>query len=98
MTAAVVRVATHDAESVRALAARQFPAVDLQNSEKIAHYADFRSLLRAIKAVGANQLGDGRRRSLLSRTAFARAEAAMETLRTPAGLPLTYDVLTLSAR
>jgi malonyl-CoA O-methyltransferase len=88
----------HDADSVRALAASQFPAVDLQNSEKIAHYADFRSLLRAIKAVGANQLGDGRRRSLLSRTAFARAEAAMETLRTPAGLPLTYDVLTLSAR
>jgi len=75
-----------------------FAAVDVQNSTEIAHYADFKSLLRAVKAVGANQLGSGRRPGLLSRNAFAAAEASIETLRTPAGLPLTYDVITLYAQ
>ena len=69
-----------------------------KNTREIAHYADFKSLLRAVKAIGANQLGAGRRTSLLSRNAFQRAEQAAEALRTPDGLPLTYDVITLHAR
>lgn len=79
-------------------AAAGLSAVDLRQTTEIAHYPDFRTLLQAVKAVGANQLGQGRRTGLLSRAAFARAEAALETLRTPAGLPLTYDVITLYAR
>lgn len=74
-----------------------FATVHLQKSTETAHYADFKTLLRAVKAVGANQLGSGRRTSLLSRDAFARAAAAYETCRSPAGLPLTYDVITLIA-
>lgn len=75
-----------------------FAAVDVKNSTEIAHYADFKSLLRAVKAIGANQIGEGKRTSLMSRSAFNRAEAACENLRSPAGLPLTYDVITLTAR
>lgn len=75
-----------------------FTAVDVQNSTEIAHYPDFKSLLRAVKAIGANQIGDGKRTSLMSRSAFNQAAAACEKLRTPAGLPLTYDVITLTAR
>ena len=71
---------------------------DVQNRTETAHYADFRTLLRSVKAIGANQLGDGRRTSLLSRAAFLRAAAAFEALRTPDGLPLTYDVIYLYAR
>ncbi|HSG22681.1 MAG TPA: malonyl-ACP O-methyltransferase BioC [Azonexus sp.] len=74
-----------------------FTAVNVQNSTEIAHYADFKTLLRAVKAIGANQIGDRKRTSLMSRSAFSRAEAACENLRTPAGLPLTYDVITLTA-
>ena len=70
----------------------------MQNSTEIAHYPDFKSLLRAVKAIGANQIGDGKRTSLMSRGAFKQAEAACEKLRTAAGLPLTYDVITLTAR
>ena len=73
-------------------------AVDVQKGTEIAHYADFKTLLKAVKAIGANQLGSGRRTSLMSRTTFSRAEMAVETLRTPAGLPLTYDVTYLTAR
>ena len=58
---------------------------------------DFRTLLQAVKAIGANRVGAGRRSGLLGRAAFRRAEMACETLRTPAGLPLTYDVITLYA-
>ena len=36
-------------------------AVSVQRTTQRAHYADFKSLLRAVKAVGANQVGDGRR-------------------------------------
>ncbi len=85
-------------ETGRLAADLGFAAVDVKNGTEIAHYADFRTLLKAVKAIGANQLGSGRRTSLMSRAAFTRAAAACETLRTPAGLPLTYDVTYLTAR
>lgn len=92
-------LAFHSPAEVRQLAAATgLAAVDVQKGLEIAHYPDFRTLLRAVKAIGANQLGSGRRTSLMSRATFARAEAACETLRTPAGLPLTYDVTYLYAR
>lgn len=75
-----------------------FAAVDVQQTMTTAHYPDFKALLKAVKAIGANQIGDGRRTGLMSHRTFSAAEAACETLRTPAGLPLTYDVITLTAR
>ena len=92
-------LAFHTAEEMRHLASDScFVAVDVEKHTEIAHYADFRSLLLAVKALGANQLGEGRRTALLSRTAFNRAADACEKLRTPAGLPLTYDGIILHAR
>ncbi len=89
----------HTDDEIRSLAtAAGLVAVNVQKYREIAHYDDFKSLLRAVKAIGANQLGAGRRTSLLSRSAFQRAEQAAEALRTPAGLPLTYDIITLHAR
>lgn len=89
----------HDADDIAALArAAGFATVDVENRPETVHYPDLRSLLRAVKATGANQLGSGRRTALLGREAFRRAEAACEARRTPAGLPLTYDVIYLIAR
>jgi len=89
----------HSAEEIRSLAnSAGLLAVDVESHMEIAHYPDFKSLLLAVKAIGANQLGTGRRTSLLSRSAFARATAACEALRGANGLPLTYDVITLHAR
>lgn len=88
----------HSADEIRKIAVNLgFATVNPKKGTKIAHYADFKTLLRAVKAIGANQLGDGRRTSLMSRATFQRAEAAYETLRTSAGLPLTYDVIYLYA-
>ena len=83
------------AEVAEAARKAGFTTVDVQDCRETVHYPDLRSLLRAVKAVGANQVGDGRRSSLLGRSAFARLEAAYETRRSAAGLPLTYDVITL---
>ncbi|MDP2882317.1 MAG: malonyl-ACP O-methyltransferase BioC [Azonexus sp.] len=86
----------HSVDEIRKIAVNLgFATVNPKKGTKIAHYADFKTLLRAVKAIGANQLGDGRRTSLMSRATFLRAEAAYEQLRTPAGLPLTYDVIYL---
>ncbi len=75
-----------------------FSTVDVDIRQETAYYPDFRSLLKAVKAVGANQVGAGRRTSLLGRSAFARAAAAAESGRCAAGLPLSYEVIVLSAR
>ena len=89
----------HSPDEIRKIAVNLgFAAIDTKKSTKIAHYPDFKTLLRAVKAIGANQLGDGKRTSLMSRAAFLRAEAAYEQLRTSSGLPLTYDVIYLYAK
>lgn len=86
-------------EQMTALAQQAgFATVHLQKSTETAHYADFKTLLRAVKAVGANQLGSGRRTSLMSRDGFEKAATAYEACRSSAGLPLTYDVITLIAQ
>jgi len=62
-----------------------------------AWYPDLRSLLRAIKGVGAHTVPE-RRSGLLGRQAWRRIEQAYEQLRTHQGLPAHYEVLTLVAR
>lgn len=74
-----------------------FAEVMITRERQIAHYADLKSLLRAVKAVGANQVGDGRRTSLMGKAAWQQVEAAYEARRDGAGLPLTYDVIYLHA-
>lgn len=61
------------------------------------HYPDLKRLLGAIKAIGANALGDGRRSGMMGRTAWQALTAAYECQRTPAGLPASYDVIFLTA-
>lgn len=89
----------HSATEIGELAAQAgLVAVNLQNSPKISYYPDFKTLLKAVKAIGANQVGAGRRSGLMSRSHFKRAETAFESLRVAAGLPLTYDLITLIAK
>lgn len=57
------------------------------------HYPNLKSLLRAVKDIGANTVGDGGRSGLLGRRAWQRVQEAYEQHRTDAGLPARYDVL-----
>lgn len=59
-------------------------------------HADFNALRHSIRGVGANRLPSAAR-ELLDRAARNRLIEAYEALRTPRGLPLTYNVLTIHA-
>lgn len=76
-----------------AIAAAGFADPHLESQTLTVHYPDLPSLLAAIKAVGANQVGPGRRTAPLGRAGLARLTEAYEALRTPQGLPLSYRVV-----
>lgn len=60
------------------------------------HYPDLATLLRGLKALGANQVGgDGnvRRSGLLGRRAWQTVEARYESHREAGGLPATFEVI-----
>jgi len=81
-------------ETVRqALEVAGFQNIRLQVEPCVAHYRDLKSLMIAIKSVGANQIGSARRPGLMGRNAWKRLEEAYEKRRTPRGLPLTYQVI-----
>jgi malonyl-CoA O-methyltransferase len=74
-----------------------FQNIVLTQSSETVFYPDLKTLLTAVKQVGANQVGTGRRRGLLSRHSFEIAEQHYESLRTEHGLPLTYEVVMIYA-
>jgi malonyl-CoA O-methyltransferase len=53
--------------------------------------------MRSIRQLGAHVIA-GRRQGLLGRQAWARLSAAYEEFRTPGGLPVSHDVIYLSAQ
>ena len=85
--------------SLRAvLATAGFVDVRVQCATLTAHYPSVRSVLQALKNVGANRVGPGARTTPLGRAGWARLEQAYERLRAPQGLPLSYRVIYLLAR
>ncbi|WP_313951460.1 malonyl-ACP O-methyltransferase BioC [Accumulibacter sp.] len=81
-----------------ALSRAGFSAIKLYRQTINLHYPDLKRLLRAIKEIGANSVGDGARSGLLGRGAWQQVQAAYEQHRTPAGLPARYDVILAYAR
>jgi malonyl-CoA O-methyltransferase len=70
-----------------------FRDLQIHTESCVAHYRDLRSLLKAIKSIGANQLGACRRPSLMGRQTWRKLETLYETRRTARGLPITYQVI-----
>lgn len=68
-------------------------SIALHRETHIVHYPDLKTLLRAVKAIGAQNVGEGGRSGMMGRAAWEQLEAAYETFRQPAGLPASYDVL-----
>lgn len=60
-------------------------------------YPDLRQLLGAVKAIGANALGSGRRNGMMGKAAWQALSTAYEGCRTEHGLPASYDVILLTA-
>ncbi|MBL8396863.1 MAG: malonyl-ACP O-methyltransferase BioC [Candidatus Accumulibacter sp.] len=83
---------------VSALRDAGFVGIDLQRQTRSVHYPDLKALLNAIKAIGANSVGEGARNSLFGKRAWREVQNAYERFRTPQGLPARYDVLLAYAR
>ncbi|MDR2788445.1 MAG: malonyl-ACP O-methyltransferase BioC [Candidatus Accumulibacter sp.] len=56
-------------------------------------HPDLKTLLRSVKDIGAQNVGEGRRPGMMGRSAWRKVEAAYERFRAPDGLPASYDVL-----
>ncbi len=67
------------------------PVLDVDRH--LRYYPDARALMRELKALGARNLNAQRARGLTGRKAFARMNAAYESLRQAAGLPATWQVV-----
>ncbi|MGB7989705.1 MAG: malonyl-ACP O-methyltransferase BioC [Candidatus Methylophosphatis roskildensis] len=61
------------------------------------HRPNLHSIVRELKAIGANTVGPRRRRGMLSRAGWQAVEQRYESLRGAAGLPVTYAALYLIA-
>lgn len=61
------------------------------------HHPDLTSLLRELKALGANQVVAGRRPGLMGRRAWQAVEQRYEARREPAGLPATFEIILCTA-
>jgi malonyl-CoA O-methyltransferase len=61
------------------------------------HYADLPALMRELRAIGATNALAARRHTLTGKARFAAAASAYEPLRTPAGLPASWEVITALA-
>ena len=57
------------------------------------HFPDLRALTHHLKAIGAHNLNQGRPQGLTGRHRLAAFTQAYESLRQPAGLPATYQVI-----
>ena len=75
-----------------------FDGVTLRRETHTVFYPDLKTLLRAVKAIGAHNIGHGGRSGMMGRTAWQRVEAAYERHRQPEGLPASYDVVLAYAK
>lgn len=80
-----------------ALAEAGFDGIEFRGETHFAWADDLATLLRAIRAIGADTLGE-RRQGLLSRSAWRAIAERYETHRCPQGLPARYDVQLIRAR
>jgi malonyl-CoA O-methyltransferase len=89
----------HDLQShVDALHNHGFTNICTQQGIDQTFASDLSSLLRDIRSLGAHEIGNIRRRGMFGRQAWIRLQTAYEDFREAAGLPASYDVITLLAQ
>lgn len=81
-----------------AITAAGFAHADLVQRTLRVHVPDALTLMRALKSLGAHNLHPARSPNLTGKAALQKVVAHYEARREPAGLPVTWKVLTLVAR
>ncbi len=75
-----------------------FTDIQLEHHTLTAWHPDLPTLLRALKQLGAAEVGPLRRRGLMGKHAWQTLTQNYERHRTPQGLPASYDLILLTAR
>ena len=68
---------------------------ELRAEERVLHFDNVRQLMRELKTIGAHNVNRDAGRGLMSKAKLSGLERAYERLRTPAGLPASYEVIYL---
>ncbi len=71
------------------------PVLDIEQRPE--HYADALTLQRELQALGARNADRARRRTLTGKSRWRAMTAQYELLRTPAGLPATWELIYMAA-
>lgn len=77
----------------KALATQGFQDISVSTKILTAFYPDLKTLLGAVKAIGANRVGEGQRTGLMGKALWAQVQHRYEAQRTSQGLPLSYEVI-----
>lgn len=85
----------HDLGAALQRAGAAEPVLDVDRLQR--HYPDALALMRELKAIGAHNAALGRARGLTGRQGWQRMLQAYEALRTPAGVPATWEVVYAAA-
>ncbi len=89
----------HDAEGLGvAIAAAGLRTATFEQDRFIEHFADARGLLQSNRNIGASRVPERGRSSLLGRSALQDVCRRLESMRTPPGIPLTYELAWVLAR
>lgn len=88
-------VDVHDLGSALQRAGFSEPVLDVDRH--VRHYVDAMALMRELKALGAHNIDARRARGLTGRAAWQRMNAHYESLRRPAGVPATWQVVYAAA-
>lgn len=80
------------------LHAAGFSDIRIERQTLTLHYPGLRELLAAVREIGANGVGAGARRGLMSRSVWQAFTAGYERQRQAQGLPASYDVILAYAR
>ncbi|GLS25074.1 alpha/beta fold hydrolase [Marinibactrum halimedae] len=82
-------------ESLFSSVSRHFDIEALEAHTHTLYYPNLRELSRALKSVGAHNVNGGKPAGLMGKDRLKKLENAYELLRTPSGLPLTYEIYEL---
>lgn len=74
------------------LVAAGFADIGLMAEKQVMYYPDFRSAIESIRGVGAGSSGK-KRKTMMGKEAWKKAQDRYESLRTDAGLPVTYELV-----
>ena len=89
-----VRTFSSSAETELVLKKTGFNNIRVLNERRTVHFEDFNAFLISVRGIGANQVGTGRRQSMMGKNAWEQAKERYESFRNEDGLlPATYELI-----